>query len=64
MNGRTAKALRKVFKAEENPEGYKRFKKALRGSDSVARKKSMQVARNIVKSGKQIHVGAVDVRHA
>lgn len=55
MNGRTAKALRKVFKAKENPEGYHDFKRALRGSDAAARKKAFQFARDAVASGKEVH---------
>lgn len=57
MNGRNAKALRKVFRAKENPEEYKRFKKALRGSDGDAKRQTFAMAQKIVKSGKTIHVG-------
>lgn len=59
MNGRTAKALRKVFNATENPQGYKQFKRALRGSDPVAQKQAKQMARDIVRSGKVIHHGSL-----
>lgn len=55
MNGRNAKALRKVFKAKENPDGFKAYKKALRGSSPEARKKALQMVRQIVQSGKEIH---------
>lgn len=58
MNGRNAKALRKVFKAEENPAGFKAFKRALRGSDPIARKTALHTARKIANSGKEIHVGS------
>lgn len=57
MSERNAKALRKVFKPESNSEGYTAFKKAVRHSDPLARKKSFQMARDIVKSGKEIHHG-------
>lgn len=56
MSQKNYKALRKVFKSDENPEGYKRFKKALRGSDALARKKTFQMVHKIVKSGKPVHV--------
>lgn len=62
MNGRTAKALRKVFKAKENPDGFRDYKKALRHADPEARKKSLDMARYIVKSGKTIH--RVEVKDA
>lgn len=55
MNGRTAKALRKVFKAPDNPEGYTAFKKAVRHSDPLDRQKALHAAREIVRSGKVIH---------
>lgn len=55
MNGRTAKALRKVFNAKENPQGFKEYKRALRNSGADIHKKSAQMARDIAKSGKTIH---------
>lgn len=64
MNNRNAKALRKAFKAKENPEGYRAFKKAVRHSDPAARKQALQVARKIVASNKPIHmVETSDARH-
>lgn len=59
MNGRTAKALRKSFAAKENPENFKHFKRALRGSDPIARKKALAMARKIAHSGKEIRRGAL-----
>jgi hypothetical protein len=55
MNGRTAKALRKVFKAKDNPENFKEFKRALNHADPETRKHTLQMARDIVKSGKPIN---------
>lgn len=54
MNQRTSKQLRKVFK---DPEGYKRFKKALKSATPEKRKKALQTMRSIVSSGKEIHIG-------
>lgn len=62
MNGRNAKALRKVFKAKENPEGFKHYKRALRGSDPIARKLALETARKIAGSGKEIHQGVLHGR--
>lgn len=59
MNGKTAKALRKAFKAKENPIEFKAFKRALRGSDPIAREKALVLARYIAFSGKEVHRGTL-----
>ena len=62
MNGRSAKALRKVFKAKQYPQEFNEFKRALRHSDPEAKKQALNMARKIAYSGKEIHVGKLDVR--
>lgn len=62
MNGRTAKALRKSFKAKDHPQEFNEFKRALRHSESTVKKKALTLARTIAHSGKEIHIGKLDVR--
>lgn len=59
MNGRNAKALRKVFRAKENPENFKDFKRSLRNADTPTKKKALETARKIVKSSVPIYHGEI-----